>query len=62
MGVLSTVLDSTSRVLTKVINTQSDRTNIEKDIAIFRFVFCEVGTPNVCHSIIYLICRNYFQF
>jgi len=54
-----TVLGSTLRVLTKVINTQRDRTNIKKDIAIFRFVFCEFGTPNVCHSIIYLICRNF---
>jgi len=36
IGVLPTVLSSTSRVLTKVINTQSGRTNIENDIAIFR--------------------------
>jgi len=46
-AVLSTVLSSISRVLTKVTNTQRDRTNIEKDIAIFGFVFCDVGTPNV---------------
>jgi len=44
IGVLSTVLDNISRVLTKVINIQSDRINIEKDTAIFRFVFGEVGT------------------
>jgi len=36
IGVLSIVLGSTSRVLTKVINTQNGRIYIEKDIAIFR--------------------------
>lgn len=35
-AVLSTVLDSTSRVLTIVINVPSFRINIEKGIVIFR--------------------------
>jgi len=55
-AILSTVLDSSLRVLSKVISIKAleARTDNLEDIAIFCLAFCEVGTLNFYTSIFYV--------
>ena len=47
LAILSTVLSSTPRILTKVINARSARTNGLRDIAIFRLLNRKFLTPDL---------------